>query len=103
MSSTLRWFKSSYSDSGGGECVEAAIAWSKSSHSSDSGGDCVEVGLPWQTSSHSSDSGGQCVEVAACPQAVHIRDSKVADGPSFSVAAHAWTAFLEWEGAAPLA
>ncbi|MET9083456.1 DUF397 domain-containing protein [Streptomyces sp. NPDC004237] len=24
---TLRWFKSSYSDSGGGDCVETAYTW----------------------------------------------------------------------------
>ncbi|WP_438293076.1 DUF397 domain-containing protein [Streptomyces sp. HUAS TT7] len=96
---SLTWYKSSYSDSSGGQCVETAIAWRKSSHSSDSGGECIEVGLPWQTSSHSSDSGGQCVEVATCPQAVHVRDSKVSDGPSFSVAPRAWTAFLDWEEA----
>ncbi|GGU01121.1 DUF397 domain-containing protein [Streptomyces violascens] len=83
MSSTLRWFKSSYSSDSGGECVEVAVAWRKSSYSDSGGGDCVEV--------------------ATCAQAVHVRDSKVADGPSFSIAAHAWTAFLEWDGAAPLA
>ncbi|MGW2816415.1 DUF397 domain-containing protein [Streptomyces sp. NPDC001415] len=102
MSSTLQWFKSSYSDSGGGQCIEVAVTWHKSSYSSSSGGDCVEVGLPWRKSSYSDSGGGDCVEVAACAQSVHIRDSKVADGPSFSIAAHAWTAFLSWEGAAPL-
>uniref|UniRef100_A0AAU2V6H7 DUF397 domain-containing protein n=1 Tax=Streptomyces sp. NBC_00003 TaxID=2903608 RepID=A0AAU2V6H7_9ACTN len=81
MSDTLRWFKSSYSSDSGGQCIEVAVAWRKSSYSDSGGGDCVEV--------------------AACPQAVHVRDSKVTDGPSFAVAAHAWTAFLEWE-AAPL-
>ncbi|MFE3182465.1 DUF397 domain-containing protein [Streptomyces violascens] len=80
MSSTLRWFKSSYSDDSGGQCIEVAIAWRKSSYSSDSGGECIEV--------------------AACAQAVHVRDSKVSDGPSFSVALHAWAAFLNWEGTA---
>ncbi|MFI6053687.1 DUF397 domain-containing protein [Streptomyces violascens] len=100
---SLTWYKSSYSDSSGGQCVETAIAWRKSSHSSSSGGECIEVGLPWQNSSYSDSGGGDCVEVAACPQAVHVRDSKVTDGPSFSVAAPAWTAFLDWEAAAPLA
>ncbi|MFD7016334.1 DUF397 domain-containing protein [Streptomyces sp. NPDC059928] len=96
MSNTLQWFKSSYSDSGGGNCLEVALVWRKSSYSSSSGGDCVEVALPWQKSSYSSDSGGNCVEVAPCPQAVHVRDSKVADGPSLAVAPDAWTAFLGW-------
>ncbi|MFB7299996.1 DUF397 domain-containing protein [Streptomyces rubiginosohelvolus] len=76
MSSTLRWFKSSYSNP--------------------SGGDCIEVAFDWRTSSHSSGSGGECVEVAACPHSVHIRDSKVTDGPVFAVAPDAWSAFVTW-------
>ncbi|MYW29485.1 DUF397 domain-containing protein [Streptomyces sp. SID2119] len=76
MSSTLRWFKSSYSSS--------------------SGGDCIEVAFDWRTSSYSSGSGGECVEVAACPHAVHVRDSKVTDGPTFAVAPDAWSAFVTW-------
>ncbi|MFH8564755.1 DUF397 domain-containing protein [Streptomyces sp. NPDC017988] len=80
MSSTLRWFKSSYSDSGGGQCLEVAYEWRKSSYSNDSGGDCVEI--------------------APCPRATgsttHIRDSKNPDGPALSVSADAWTAFLSW-------
>ncbi|MEV3896784.1 DUF397 domain-containing protein [Streptomyces anulatus] len=78
MSSTLRWFTSSYSSGSGGECVEVAFAW--------------------HTSSYSSGSGGNCVEVAACPHAVHVRDSKVSDGPAFAVAPDAWSAFLGWTG-----
>ncbi|MCX5388082.1 DUF397 domain-containing protein [Streptomyces sp. NBC_00083] len=78
MSSTLRWFKSSYSD--------------------DSGGQCIEVAANWRKSSYSSDSGGQCVEVATCCEAVHVRDSKVTDGPSLTVAPGTWTSFLSWEG-----
>ncbi|MYV61035.1 DUF397 domain-containing protein [Streptomyces sp. SID6648] len=76
MSSTLRWFKSSYS--------------------SGSGGDCIEVAFDWRTSSYSSGSGGECVEVAACPHSVHVRDSKVTDGPVFAVAPDAWSAFVTW-------
>ncbi|MFF2700404.1 DUF397 domain-containing protein [Streptomyces cyaneofuscatus] len=76
MSSTLRWFKSSYS--------------------SGSGGDCIEVAFDWRTSSYSSESGGECVEVAACPHAVRIRDSKVTDGPAFAVAPDAWSTFVTW-------
>ncbi|MEV6165900.1 DUF397 domain-containing protein [Streptomyces sp. NPDC052052] len=76
MNNTLRWFKSSHSDSGGGNCVEVAFNW--------------------HTSSYSSDSGGQCVEVAACPHAVHVRDSKVPAGPTFAVAPDAWSTFLSW-------
>ncbi|MFE3718446.1 DUF397 domain-containing protein [Streptomyces cyaneofuscatus] len=76
MSNTLRWFKSSYSNA--------------------SGGDCIEVAFDWRTSSYSSDSGGECVEVAACPHAVHVRDSKVQDGPAFAVAPDAWSTFVTW-------
>ncbi|MEU8095251.1 DUF397 domain-containing protein [Streptomyces rubiginosohelvolus] len=76
MSSTLRWFKSSYSNASGGECIEVAF--------------------DWRTSSYSSGSGGDCVEVAACPHSVHVRDSKVSDGPVFAVAPDAWSAFVTW-------
>lgn len=76
MSNNLRWFKSSYSD--------------------DSGGNCIEVAFDWRTSSYSDSGGGECVEVAACPHTVHVRDSKVTDGPAFAVAPDAWTAFLAW-------
>ncbi|MBK3543195.1 DUF397 domain-containing protein [Streptomyces sp. MBT60] len=76
MSSTLRWFKSSYS--------------------SESGGECIEVAFDWRTSSYSNASGGECVEVAACPHSVHVRDSKVSDGPVFAVAPDAWSAFVTW-------
>ncbi|MFJ8254985.1 DUF397 domain-containing protein [Streptomyces sp. NPDC094466] len=78
MSSTLRWFTSSYSNASGGDCVEVAFAWHKSSYSSGSGGECIEV--------------------ATCPHAVHVRDSKVPDGPAFAVAPDAWSAFLGWTG-----
>ncbi|MEU9709014.1 DUF397 domain-containing protein [Streptomyces sp. NPDC047967] len=76
MSRTLRWFKSSYSNP--------------------SGGDCIEVAFDWRTSSYSSGSGGECVEVAACPHSVHVRDSKVSGGPVFAVAPDAWSAFVTW-------
>ncbi|WP_406189250.1 DUF397 domain-containing protein [Streptomyces anulatus] len=78
MSSTLRWFTSSYSNA--------------------SGGNCIEVAFDWHTSSYSSSSGGECIEVAACPHAVHVRDSKVPDGPAFAVAPDAWSTFLTWTG-----
>ncbi|MCR0988366.1 DUF397 domain-containing protein [Streptomyces albidoflavus] len=78
MSKTLNWFKSSYSNSGGGACVEAAFAWHKSSYS-DSGG-------------------GNCVEVATCacpaPATVHVRDSKNPTGPTLTLSSTAWAAFL---------
>ncbi|CAL9523382.1 hypothetical protein SUDANB120_03891 [Streptomyces sp. enrichment culture] len=99
MSTELVWFKSSYSGSEGGACVEVAYDWRKSSHSGDEGGACVEVSAPWRTSSHSSDEGGACVEVAACPHVVHVRDSKVDGGPVLDVAPAGWTAFTGWVAA----
>lgn len=38
---------------------------------------------------------GDCVEVATHPAAVHVRDSKVTDGPVLTVPPHAWSAFLD--------
>ncbi|MFD8415871.1 MULTISPECIES: DUF397 domain-containing protein [unclassified Streptomyces] len=76
MSTTLTWFKSSYSGSEGGNCVEVAVAWQKSSHSTEQG--------------------GACVEVAACPGTVHVRDSKVTDGPVLDLAPATWTALTGW-------
>ncbi|MFZ3560440.1 DUF397 domain-containing protein [Streptomyces sp. BH055] len=71
------------------------LHWFKSSYSSDEGGQCLEVAYDWRKSSHSSDEGGACVEVAAHPTAIHVRDSKNADGgPHFTVTPEAWTAFL---------
>nr|WSY53017.1 DUF397 domain-containing protein [Streptomyces sp. NBC_00886] len=72
---TLRWFKSSYSDSGGGDCLEVAYDWRKSSYSDDGGGNCVEI--------------------ATCPHTtVHIRDSKNPDGAVVTVSEAAWCTFV---------
>ena len=75
MSTALEWFKSSYSGSEGGACLEVAYAWRKSSYSSSEG--------------------GQCVEVAACPHTIHIRDSTNPDGtgPTLQLGPTAWAAF----------
>ncbi|MEU5169985.1 DUF397 domain-containing protein [Streptomyces mutomycini] len=70
------------------------LSWFKSSYSSDQGGDCLEVAYDWRKSSYSSDQGGNCVEVSAHPTAVHIRDSKVTDGPVLTVPPAAWAAFV---------
>ncbi|MFE0444753.1 DUF397 domain-containing protein [Streptomyces fungicidicus] len=76
MSSTaLRWFKSSYSGSDGGNCLEVAYTWRKSTYSG-------------------SEAGSSCVEVALHPTAIHIRDSKTPDAPHLTVAPTTWTAFL---------
>ncbi|WP_406419927.1 DUF397 domain-containing protein [Streptomyces sp. NBC_00873] len=70
------------------------LSWFKSSYSNNEGGACVEVAYDWRKSSYSGNEGGACVEVATCPHTVHVRDSKVTDGPTFAVAPAAWTAFL---------
>ncbi|MFJ8775396.1 DUF397 domain-containing protein [Streptomyces microflavus] len=50
--------------------------------------------LHWFKSSYSDGDGGNCIEVAAHPSAVHIRDSKVTDGPVLTVEPAAWNAFV---------
>ncbi|MFE7358257.1 DUF397 domain-containing protein [Streptomyces sp. NPDC057543] len=67
--------------------------WFKSSYSGSDGGECLEVAYDWQKSSYSGSEGGQCVEIAAHPAVIHIRDSKNPDGPTLTVAPTTWTAF----------
>lgn len=76
MSTALEWFKSSYSGSDGGNCLEAAYNWRKSTYSSEQG--------------------GACLEVAAHPAAVHIRDSKNPTGPALTLTPAAWSAFARF-------
>ncbi|MFI1398215.1 DUF397 domain-containing protein [Streptomyces sp. NPDC020681] len=68
--------------------------WFKSSYSSDEGGSCIEVAYNWRKSSHSGDEGGSCVEIAAHPAAIHIRDSKIPEGPTLTVSPASWTALV---------
>ncbi|MFG3116783.1 DUF397 domain-containing protein [Streptomyces sp. NPDC048197] len=71
------------------------LAWFKSSYSASEGGNCVEIAYNWRKSSYSSDQGGACIEVAASPHAtVHVRDSKNPDGPILALSADAWAAFV---------
>ncbi|MEV5601523.1 DUF397 domain-containing protein [Streptomyces sp. NPDC052299] len=74
MSTDLKWIKSSYSGTNGGNCVEVALSWSKSSYSGSNGGDCVEV--------------------ATCPHTVHVRDSKDITVPALTVSPGAWDTFI---------
>ncbi|MFF4368710.1 DUF397 domain-containing protein [Streptomyces sp. NPDC001594] len=76
MSTELMWFKSSYSGSEGGQCLEVAVTWRKSSYSGSDGGDCIEV--------------------ATTPTAIHVRDSKVEDGPVLDLAPASWAALTGW-------
>ncbi|MFJ4832350.1 DUF397 domain-containing protein [Streptomyces sp. NPDC088747] len=55
----------------------------------------MSTALQWFKSSYSTEQGGDCLEVASSPHAVHVRDSKNADGgPALAVAPASWTAFL---------
>lgn len=80
--------------------MSTALNWFKSSYSSDEGGQCLEVAYDWRKSSHSGSEGGQCVEIAAHPAAVHVRDSKDIEGPTFTVAPTAWSAFAAYAATA---
>ncbi|MCF3184481.1 DUF397 domain-containing protein [Streptomyces polychromogenes] len=52
--------------------------------------------LEWFKSSHSGDEGGQCLEVATTPTTVHVRDSKVEDGPVLDLGPASWAALTGW-------
>ncbi|MFH9199830.1 MULTISPECIES: DUF397 domain-containing protein [unclassified Streptomyces] len=80
--------------------MSTALNWFKSSYSGSEGGQCLEVAYDWRKSSHSADEGGQCVEIAAHPAAVHVRDSKDIEGPTFTVAPTAWSAFAAYAATA---
>jgi hypothetical protein len=73
---------------------QSELSWFKSSYSGSNGGDCIEVAVSWRKSSYSGDNGGECVEVAACPSTVHVRDSKDPEGPALSFAPEEWSTFL---------
>ncbi|WP_030249335.1 DUF397 domain-containing protein [Streptomyces violens] len=72
------------------------LAWFKSSYSGSQGDSCIEVALSWRKSTYSGSDGDSCVEVAACPDTVHIRDSKDAEGPQLTVTARAWAEFVAY-------
>lgn len=73
----------------------AALAWFKSSYSGSQGGDCLELAYTWRKSSYSGSEGGNCVEVAAHPSAIHIRDSKIPAGPTLALSPTTWNTFLK--------
>ncbi|MFC7792990.1 DUF397 domain-containing protein [Streptomyces cinereoruber] len=61
----------------------------------DSAGDSSE--LVWFKSSYSGgNSGESCIEVATTPATVHIRDSKVVDGPQLTVGPGTWAGFVAY-------
>ncbi|MDQ8704695.1 DUF397 domain-containing protein [Streptomyces sp. LHD-70] len=80
--------------------MSTALDWFKSSYSSSEGGDCLEVAYNWRKSSYSSSEGGACLEIAPHPTAIHIRDSKNPEGPMLTVSPGAWAAFADQAGRA---
>lgn len=74
--------------------MSIALAWFKSSYSGSDGGQCLEIACAWRKSSYSTEQGGACVEVAAHPAAIHIRDSKDPEGPTLTMAPTAWRDFV---------
>ncbi|MFJ9020582.1 DUF397 domain-containing protein [Streptomyces sp. NPDC102259] len=52
--------------------------------------------LKWFKSSYSTDDGPACVEVASAPGAIHIRDSKIEQGPQLAFGATEWAAFVSY-------
>ncbi|MBB1246571.1 DUF397 domain-containing protein [Streptomyces durbertensis] len=52
--------------------------------------------LVWAKSTYSTDDGPACVEVAATPRAVHVRDSKRAEGPLLTVPPTNWSEFIRY-------
>ncbi|MFJ3493098.1 DUF397 domain-containing protein [Streptomyces sp. NPDC086091] len=75
-----------------------ALQWFKSTYSGSEGGACLEVAVSWTKSSYSGSEGGQCVEVAACPDSVHIRDSKQQPAPhtpTLNVTPASWATFTD--------
>lgn len=73
--------------------MSTALKWFKSSYSGSEGGACLEVAYTWRKSSYSGSEGGQCVEVATHPAAIHIRDSKNPEGPTLTLSPTTWAAF----------
>ncbi|MFG3258322.1 DUF397 domain-containing protein [Streptomyces sp. NPDC048172] len=71
------------------------VTWFKSSYSGSQGGNCVEIAYDWRKSSYSGSEGGNCVEVASGCSAIHIRDSKDTAGPILTVRPAAWAAFTQ--------
>ncbi|MGW5847134.1 DUF397 domain-containing protein [Streptomyces sp. NPDC055254] len=76
--------------------ARTALKWFKSSYSGSEGGACVEVAMNWRKSTYSSGQAAACVEVAACAHTVHVRDSKVSDGPVLDLTPAAWAALTRW-------
>ncbi|MFJ7587021.1 DUF397 domain-containing protein [Streptomyces sp. NPDC097617] len=73
-----------------------ALQWFKSSYSGDEGGACLEVAVAWIKSSYSGGDGDACLEFATGQDTVHVRDSKVQDGPVLDLAPASWAQLTGW-------
>ncbi|WP_328962190.1 DUF397 domain-containing protein [Streptomyces virginiae] len=56
----------------------------------------MSTALQWFKSTYSTDEGDACVEVAPGTDTVHVRDSKVQDGPILALAPASWAALTGW-------
>ncbi|WP_405711660.1 DUF397 domain-containing protein [Streptomyces xanthophaeus] len=56
----------------------------------------MSTALKWRKSSYSTSDGDNCVEVAHGPAQVHVRDSKVQDGPVLDLAPASWAGLTGW-------
>ncbi|MFB7217298.1 DUF397 domain-containing protein [Streptomyces sp. NPDC056227] len=52
--------------------------------------------LAWFKSTYSGGDGDSCVEVATRPDTVHVRDSKIEEGPQLALSPAAWTGFVAY-------
>ena len=83
--------------------TQTGIRWNtvrfrRSSFSNTTGGNCVEVGwsaVPFRKSSFSDTTGGECVEVGARPGVVGVRDSKNPAGGVLALPAAGWASFTD--------
>ncbi|WP_328789322.1 DUF397 domain-containing protein [Streptomyces sp. NBC_00273] len=56
----------------------------------------MSTDLKWFKSSYSGGDGDACVEIATGPTAIHVRDSKVQDGPVLDLAPASWAQLTGW-------
>ncbi|MEV6758806.1 DUF397 domain-containing protein [Streptomyces sp. NPDC051214] len=82
----------------------AKAQWRKSSYSGSGGGDCVECaplkGAAWRKSTYSGGTGGECIEFAPHQGAIALRDSKNPEGPTLTVSEGAFARFVRAAAAA---
>lgn len=55
-----------------------------------------KTGLTWRKSSYSGGEQGQCVEVAETSSTIHVRDSKVSDGPTLTLPRTGFSTFVQF-------